>query len=397
MRLLFLAAALAAFPAFAQTTDVSDLIAENGLRATESQLVGLADPTPSDGFALGGVRFLGAIETALQTRYRTGMYGDIVMLTGIPFLRLPIPENPSPDPFDPVVIEEMFGQILNDMDGALMSLDGISDDDVVSVRFDTSDLWFDIDANGQRDPGEAVFEVLATMLGVRAEVDAPLVIQFDTADAAWLSAYAHLLSGVSEVVLAFQPAEPVREVLASASDLSVLNPPVPGGDDFDARFGTYADLITILVAAIEQQPLPERTQAAHGHFLEMVADNRVFWQRVARETDNDAEWIPNKSQTSALPVDFPADTGRRWLAVLSEAEALLNGDLLIPHWRMGDAAGTNLSLLMDDPPPVDIVGFVQGMSLLPYAEQGPLIQGQSLRLFSELVGGNASLFMVLLN
>lgn len=397
MRLLFFAAALAASPAFGQTTDVTDLIAKNGLRATEAQLAGIIDPTPSDRFALGGVRFLGAVETALQTRYRTGMVGDLVMLTGIPFLRLPIPENPSPDPFDPIVIEEMFSQIINDMEGALTTLDHISDDDAVSVHFDTSDLWFDIDANGQRDVGEEVFGVLATMLGVQTEIASPLVIQFDTADAAWLSAYAHLLSGVSEVVLAFQPAEPVRAVLASVDQISAISPPVPDDIGYDDEFGTYADLIAILVAVIEQQPLPERTQAARTHFLEMVADNRVFWKRVARENDNEAEWIPNKSQTSALPIEFPADTGRRWLAVLSEAEDLLNGHLLIPHWRLGDAAGINLALLMDNPPPVDIVGFVQGMSLLPYVEQGPLIEGQSLRLFSEMVGGDAGLFMVLLN
>lgn len=397
MRMLFFAAALAASPAFGQTTDVSDLIAKNGLRATEAQLAALAEPGPSDLFSLGGVRFLGAIETALQTRYRTGMAGDLVMMTGIPVLRLPIPENPAPEPFDPIVIEAMFEQIVRDMDGALAALDTISDQDAVSVRFDTSDLWFDIDANGQRDSGEEVFGVLATMLGVRTEVADPLVIQFDTADAAWLSAYAHLLSGLSEVVLAFQPAEPVRRVLASVERMSALNPPSSDDSGYDDEFGTYADLIAIFVAAIEQQPLPKRTQAARTHFLEMVADNRVFWQRVVRERDNEAEWIPNKSQTSAMPIEFPADTGRRWLAVLSEAENLLNGQLLIPHWRFGDAAGINLALLMDNPPPVDIVGFVQGVSLLPFVEQGPLIEGQSLVLFSEMVGGDAGLFMVLLN
>ena len=59
---------------------------------------------------------------------------------------------------------------------------------------------------------------------------------------------------------------------------------------------------------------------------------------MATEQDNEAEWIPNKLQVSALPIDFPADTGTAWRKVLDDAHAVLTGDLLIGHWRMGDGA-----------------------------------------------------------
>ena len=106
---------------------------------------------------------------------------------------------------------------------------------------------------------------------------------------------------------------------------------------------------------------------------------------------------PEQEQLSALPIPFPTDTGARWQAVLADAEALLNGDLLIPHWRLGDGAGVNLAKLFQDPPLVNIIGMVQGVTLLPYMEHGRLIDGTSLMMFSDLMQGDAGLYMVVLN
>jgi hypothetical protein len=39
-----------------------------------------------------------------------------------------------------------------------------------------------------------------------------------------------------------------------------------------------------------------------------------------------------------------------WLAVLSDAEKVLKGELLIPHWRLGDGAGFDLHAFLQDPP-----------------------------------------------
>ncbi len=84
-----------ATPAMADT-DISAMIAERGLRATEVALAALPAPTPTERFGLGGVRFLAGIETALQTRWRHGMSDNLVLMSGLPILRLPVPENPRP-------------------------------------------------------------------------------------------------------------------------------------------------------------------------------------------------------------------------------------------------------------------------------------------------------------
>lgn len=395
---LALLAALAAGPALAQE-DLSAAIGARGLRAAEAELAAKPAPTPSDLFALGGVRFLGGLERALQLRYRVGLSDGLAVMSGLPVLRLPIGENPAPEPFAPPMIEELVLQVEADMAGALDALDGIGDGDPVLVEITTSDLWFDIDANGARGPGEGVMEIAGWALsgGFGAELPAT-TIRFDTADARWLAAYAHLLSGVSEGLLATDPTEAITRVMDSRAAFAELGAAVPGNDfTLASQFGDIADLIAMFVMAAEGPLDPARTRAARDHLLAVVEENRRFWTLVARETDDDLEWIPNKNQQSATGLPFPPDTGTLWLAVLSDAEKVLRGELLVPHWRLGEGAGLDLAAFLEDPPVVDVAGLIQGAALLPYLRQGPLASGRNLAMFSALVQGDSGLYMVMLN
>jgi hypothetical protein len=392
-------ALLLATPALADT-DVSTLIAAQGLYATEVQLAALPAPTPSDRFALGGVRFLMGIEAALQTRYRTGISDGLSVMSGLPVLRLPIAENPTPEPFIGQVIASLFARVGADMSGALAALAPIADGDTVGVMIDTDDIWFDIDLSGTRTEGEGLTDLAG--LGLNGGFGAPLAgvqIRFDTADAAWLAAYAHLLAGFSDLVLAFDPTVAIDDVLAARAAIAEVNAAAgsPYGSGMGYQVGDYADLAAMVVDALERQPDPALTRSAQAHWLEMVAQNRVFWRRVATETDNEAEWIPNKAQVSALGLPFPPDTGQVWLNVLGEAEALLKGEVLMPHWRLADGVGIDLNLLFQDPPVVDVLGMAHGMDLLPYGRQGRLISGDALWRFETMMAGDAGLYMVILN
>jgi hypothetical protein len=143
---------------------------------------------------------------------------------------------------------------------------------------------------------------------------------------------------------------------------------------------------------------PARTRAARDHLLATVRDNRAFWTLVPQETDNDREWIPNKRQQSATGLPFPPETGPLWLAVLSDAEAVLRGDLLIPFWRLEPGAGFDLGAFLQDPPQdVDLAGLIQGATLLPYLREGPLASGQNLWRFAAMLQGDSALYMVMLN
>lgn len=397
-RFCLAAALLAAPPALAET-DIPALIRDQGLRAAEAQLAALPEPTPTERFGLGGVRFLGGIERALQLRYATGLSGGITAAVNLPILRLPIPENPAPAPFESPMIADLFAAVSADMDAALDTLATIGDSDEVGLAIALGDLWFDINANGTRDPGEALHEVAATILDIPSDRAAGLVIRFDTADAAWLSAYAHLLAGISETVLALGPTEAIARTLAARDAMAALPQPLGSLRDWwnPRQLGTWADTGAIVIGTLEGRPDTVHLHAARDHFLAMIADNRVFWARVAQESDNEAEWIPNKSQTSALPLWFPPETGALWLDVLNDAEGLLEGRLLLPFWRLGPEAGINLARLLEDPPEIDVFGLIQGETLVPYMETGRRIDAEALRRFSDMLGGQAGLYMVILN
>lgn len=385
-------------PALADTR-LSDEIGSLGLRATEARLAALPSPTPDERFALGGVRFLGGIERALQLRWRVGLSDGLAVLSGLPVLRLPLAENPAPEAFEPAMIATLFEGVEADMAGSIAALDAIGDTDSVGVEIDTADLWFDIDADGTRSPGEGVMAIAGLMLSGGFGMEMPsTTIRFDTADARWLSAYAHLLAGVSEGILATDPTEAIARVVASREAFAALGTPPPSnGFTLGTQFGDTADLIAIFVMAVEGPLDAGRTQAMRDHLLATARDNRRFWTVVPREADNDREWIPNKAQTSATGLPFPPDTGPMWLAVLSDAEAVLRGDLLIPHWRLGEGAGFDLGAFLQDPPVVDLAGAIQGATLLPYLRRGPLASGRNLWLFTTMIQGDSALYMVMLN
>jgi hypothetical protein len=389
---------IAATPALAET-DVSALIAAQGLRAAEVELAAIAAPTPSDRFALGGVRFLAAIETALQTRWQTGLSDGLTTLVDLPVLRLPVPENPNPAPFEGAIIARMFAQMQGDLTSASAVLEGIGDADAVGVTINTADIWFDIDMNGQRGLGESLSDLLTQNMGGFGAPLPDVTIRFDTADAAWLAAYAHVLAGVADLVIAFDPGQAIDDILAARAQFDQINADAgfPFGSGMGMMGGDYADLGAIIVDALERQPDPALTRSAQAHWLAMVQQNRIFWARVAAETDNDREWIPNKGQVNALGLPFPADTGQTWLNVLAEAEAVLNGDALIPHWRIQDGAGIDLNALLQNPPEVDVLGMLHGVDLLPYIRTGRLMGWDSLRQFENMMAGNAGMYMVMLN
>ena len=395
MRFLFtLALCAAAAPAWAQSS-ISAEIGRSGLKATEARLAALPAPDDAERFALAGVRFLGTVEAALQLRWRVGLSEQLTML---PVLRLPIAENPAPEPFRPELIAELFHAITTGMEAARAPLAGIEEDSDFALKISLGDIWFDINGNAVRDPGEDLMEVSRPMLlGQRpAPAANPPVIRFDAADVAWLSAYTHLLGGIGDAVLAYDPTAAITKVLGARLALHGLR-----GRPFDADDGMLieiADMVAMVEGALNQPPDIARAQSAHAHFLAMIEDNRRFWRLVAAETDDAAEWLPNESQrSSALGVVLPAGTGAAWLAVLGDAEALLTGALLAPYWQLDATAGVNVGRLFTDPRPIDLLDWVQGAGALPYLEKGSVVDDASWDAFSELVGGEAMLMTVFLN
>ena len=394
MRRALLALALLVTPASAET--ISEEIARSGIGPTETRLASLPAPTGEELFALAGLRFLSGVEAALQLRWQTGIRSD---WSELPILRLPIPENPAARPFAPSDITALLSGLDADMDNARSALTLLGDIPfALDIRL--ADLWFDIDMNGTRSEGEDVASVAGLTLGGARMIVEPVadpVIRFDTADAAWLTAYTHFLSGFVSTALAYDPEPAIRRVMDSSAAIYALWGDTPPPNALDMMFGRQVDRVAMVLFALSKTPDKTLALDAHGHFLSMIEENRRFWSLVAAETDNDREWVPNDRQTSGLGLNIPPGTGERWQAVLSDAEALLKGEALIPHWRFGAEAGINLKKAFENPPAVDLVTWIQGEGLLPYAEKGRRISSASWNDFERLVSGDAILFAVFLN
>ncbi|MDB5663669.1 hypothetical protein [Cypionkella sp.] len=398
MRILLPLLLCCAAPVHAET--LSAEIGSKGLTATEARLAALPSLTDADRFALGGVRFLSTVEAALQLRYSAGITDQTGML---PFLLLPLEDNPNPAAFEPAMISDLFRTMDENLEAARAPLAEIKGPSDFTVEINFADLWFDINANKTRDTGEEAMAVLGPMLmgwqwDSRDPATPAPVVKFDAADAAWLQAYTHLLQGISNVVLAYDPTEPIDRILQARAKLQSLGGVTPS---FFTGAGTQGmdevDVIAIAIASLQQTPDAARMTAAHGHFLTMIADNRRFWAEVAMESDNAAEWLPNDKQQSALGVALPPGTGTAWLAVLDDAEALLNGSKLAPYWRQDGAAGVNIAKVFSDPRPADLAGWVQGWAATPYLEQGQLVSDQNWNAFEQMMGGEAMLLSFYLN
>ena len=410
MRLLPLLCLLALpLPAAAET--LSKEIGRTGLSQTATRLETLPSPSPADLFALGGVRFLGTIEAALQLRWRSGLSDPTGLL---PFLRLPMAENPTPPPIDPALFSDLFTMTSQRMDAARAPLDALPADAEFSVEIDLADLWFDINANSKRDPGERAIEVLGPIIVgfsfILYDPSGPWpAIKFDAADAAWLSAYTHLLQGTSEVLLAYDPTEPISRILqarAAMEQLSHLSPDMFLGSGESGP--DSIDIFAAVLAMLQQTPDTPRMRAAHEHFLAAIADNRRFWAAVDLETDDDAEWLPNDRQKSALGIELPMGTGAAWMDILTDAEDILRGNKLVPFWRFEgpefDGAdptpakgGINVGKMFTDPRPIDLAGWIQGWAAVPYIEKGPLFSWQSWSTLQNLLGGRGMLMVLYLN
>ena len=383
------------FPLPLAAQDLSASIAAQGLAATQTRLAALPSPTEADRFALGGVRFLRALETTFQTRHRTGMDDPTGML---PLLRLNA--GAAPDAvFQPGDVAALFDQAATDMAAARAPLDGLASGPDFSVEIRLADLWFDVNADGTRTPDEDLMQLLGpSLMGWRwfdRDPAAPApTIRFDRADAAWLSAYTHLLEGVANIVLAYDPTEALTRAAATRDGMAALSPPEVSEYDM---FAPGLDALWVILTALDQQPDAARLTAARDHFLSMIAENRSFWTAVETETDDAAEWLPNARQTSALGLTLPPETGTTWRAMLADGEALLKGEKLIPYWRLGEGAGVNLGRMFTDPAPIDIKDWIQGAGALPYLEQGEVVSAENWRSFEAMMGGDAMLMSVWLN
>ncbi|MDQ2094708.1 hypothetical protein [Rhodalgimonas zhirmunskyi] len=480
-----------------------------GAKGISARIAEIENAKGVNRFELGMLQTLGALETSLKTRAEYGL-GD--RIANMPLFRIRVPRA-TVAPRKPATAEtlsEIVRTFATDIAAARVTLEAARAQGVEPFMLDLTDIWFDANANGQRDEGEDAVSLLAPMILDWREMrefrktGAPeaLPVRFDEADLAWLMAYTHVLSGSAEAYLAFDPTpvladlgnrrkalrkapripnfydiydieeeiarlqqqeetlgakvkdiqtqmRPLQEEVRGVNtemraakkdgdkakedslraqrdlaneDLKVvrdaynaasreqrlvreerraaeLKLPLNAGrrSNYSAEFGGTMDMIYVVVSALKQQPDADHIKAAFTHWRAAIAENRTFWSLLEKETDDDHEWIANARQSSALGIELPPEAGAVWQGVLEDAEAVLNGRLLVPHPLLPPGYGISLTSYENNPTPLDLLEMIHGIAMYEHAAQGPLISTQRWSQFDRLTGGRAGTFALFFN
>ena len=350
-------------------------------------------------FSLGTVTFLGGIEEFAQFLHRHGV-GD--RLFGMmPFVRLPVPNNPDPQP----VSYEHWREARVELIAAFAEADAILArvDGPVDVRLDLAALRLDLNDDGKAGEDERALSLLGGRLGLqgrsrrRGNDAAPpsMVTHFDRADVEWLRGYCDLLSALLETMLAHN----AENWWNHCGHLFFAEPiGVPAYLLTRSGPGFNAANLSDMIAGVHHVNFPvrdaERLKQARAHLLGMIGHSRAMWDLIlAEEEGTEHEWIPGPTQTSVTGMTMNDDRVAAWLDFLTEAEALLNGEKLAPFWRSfpdadGGPRGVNLKRVFEEPRRFDLVEWIQGPGAEPYLEQGEVTSPDTWNRFQRVFRGN---------
>jgi hypothetical protein len=434
---------LAAFPAASDEAArqlAAEYLAAGTLAEGDAALSAMlaADAANDDArFGLGVIRFVDAIENLSQGLYRYGLRAPDTMV--LPIVRLPVPDNPNPEPVTYAAFRELLLGFVTDLASAEETLAGITSDEA-RLPLDLLEIRYDVDGDGTVGDDERFAEVIAVVTGLdvsllseganeiagdppvgsapgkgkpmtpaapvaptRPASDvSPTTLGFDRADALWLRGYTHVLMAFGEFLLAHDWQETFDTTFhlffpessfafADALDRRRVDPTGFLGDA-----GPIADLISFVHLVRWQPTEPERMAAALAHLKSVIALSRETWDAVGRETDDDREWLPGPHQTSPFP-DMPVDEERlaAWHDVLDEADAILDGEHLIPHWRFRE--GVNFRRIFEEPTTFDLVLWITGPAALPYLEEGVETSGEDWARIDDILRGGLAAYAAWFN
>lgn len=379
-----------------KTADVEGYLVDGKLAEGKAVMKERVETQPEDAeaqYAVGIFSVLIAAENLSQNLYRYGLRADAPRA---PFVRMPVPENPNPEELTYEKWQAVLQQFIDDLAIAEAELAKVDDPDV-KLKLPVGMVRMDLNGDGKAEEGETFWKVFTTVAWRAAKLDEDqkrFEIGFDKADVHWMIGYTHLLRAMAEAYLAYDTSEFFTNT-ASIFFAGVQSPlaqlQTKRQNDFTVQI---ADAVLIIHLMKFDLVEPQRMEVARQHLLTMISQSRLVWEYCTQETDDDREWIPNANQTSLTPLTVNEVRIAGWAAFLNEAEDVLEGKKLMPHWRVNDGRGINLRRVFTEPTNFDLVGWAHGVSALPYLEEGPKVSTGTARTLSRTFEGRFLVFAV---
>lgn len=358
-----------------------------------------AAPTNNAGrFSLATLQVLEGLQRFVVGFNKLGLNPELAR-SGIPFLRVVIPSRQQV-PSEAATFEKVaavFGKLRTALREANATLSGV-DEVEFGVEVNLSQARMDFDGDGIVATNEFLLASIGRPLGIRATqpTGQDLVIRFDSADAVWLKGYTHFLSGVLDILMAYD----WTPVWNQCAHLVFSNPePIPPIAQH-AEVGNRNEMLQIVdfIAALHDMRLEliqkDGLRDARDEFRAMISCSRECWQRVGAESDDEHEWLPSPTQIGPGGAKITAQQIEGWQHVLNELDAILQGQKLLPHWRIKAGEGISIEKFVNSPPRLDAVLLIQGSAFIPYLEEGPISDQETWRTLTQPFGPGFAMFAI---
>ena len=400
--LLPLSSASAAAPEAASALFEAKTVAERNAALTTLEAAAPTDPASA--YAAGAGEFFAALEILASGLHRHGFESPQSFM--LPLMRLPVPENPNPEPLTYEQFRAILVAFRDRLEKSTATLGSVPADAGIGMEIDLAHVGVDLDEDGNITQQESLAAIMAALSNNSGDApDAtPLIFRFDRADGFWLQGYAEFLMAQADFWLAhdfrnmFDGSFHMLFPRAKLPLQDTLVPPDGGmGGGILTSEWRLADFISLVHLINWPVVEPERRQAARRHLLEMIRLSREDWKSIRAETDNDREWLPGPQQkgTNRLTgLDVGEEQVEAWLAALTMAEDLLEGRVLLPHFRIADK-GINMKRFFEEPKPFDLVLSITGPAIAPYLESGKILTSDEFDQIQRQFGGGGFLTFAL--
>lgn len=374
-------------------------------------------------FGRGMLRMLSSMQAISQALYR---YGAAAPATGAlgPVLGPSLPANPSPDKLTYEDFRAVLQAYVTGMDEARVDLEAAGGEGDYVIPIEPLRLMMDVDGDGTVEPSESLGAIVGNVAGgppmvppeslppsgssdtgssERMQTDATgapggapaLVIGFDRADAIWLAGYSQVLAIPADFLLAHDFSEFFNVSFHRFFPLAGLmmqqySRNAGGSLMMDPETDTaIADAVAAIHTLNWQVADPARLKGVLERARMVTQSSRRNWDAILAETDDDHELIPSPRQTPIGPAEDFAMTDEKvaaWRDTLDAVDRILDGELLLPHWRFKQ--GFDLRAYLETATRTDIVLLLTGAGALPYLKDGPIADAETFRAANEAFGGS---------
>jgi len=361
-----------------------------------SELEAARQNDPLAAYASGAVHFFKALEGLGQGLHRHGF--DSPQSFMLPLMRLPVPENPAPEPLTYEQFRAVLSGFRDELTVAAEQLGGVPAGADIGVEVDLARLGIDLNGDGSIGPDESALAIMAA-LNQNMAADQPaapsLVFRFDRADGYWLQGYANFLIAQADFWLAhdFRSAfDGSFHMLFPKAKLPLQDALVPLDNGAGSMFASewrIADFISFVHMINWPVAEPDLRRKARGHLLEMIRLSRENWKAIRAETDNDREWLPGPQQkgiNQLTGLEVGETEVQAWHSALAMAEDLLEGRTLLPHFRIADK-GINMKRFFEEPQTFDLVLSITGPAIVPYLDEGKILTAEEFEAVRQQFGG----------